>query len=98
MFKVIDADAMGYETVSLAELGITVEPSPLPSWSEPPVGVLPGRSEAYGPAPRLDGSLVVDPEIHLPSPGMDVDIAYFYNSNNSGVALYGLGRTMSADL
>lgn len=38
------------------------------------------RCEAFRPAPQLSGNLQVDPEIHLPSPGMDVDIAYYYNS------------------
>src|SRR5476649_251643 len=37
--------------------------------------------DAYRPEPQLSGNLQVDPEIHLPSPGMDVDIAYYFNSS-----------------
>jgi YD repeat-containing protein len=50
---------------------------------------------AFRPAPRLDGSLLVDPEIHLPSPGMNVDIAYYYNASNEYNGPYGYGRTIS---
>src|SRR6266550_3312859 len=53
-----------------------------------PVAILPQESggsggdascptcEGYRPEPQRSGNLQVDPEIHLPSPGMDVDIAY----------------------
>ena len=59
------------------------------------------KCEAYRPDPALDGSLVVDPEIHLPSPGMDVDISYYYNSSTiTGSPFqngpYGYDRTISA--
>lgn len=59
------------------------------------------RCEAFRPAPQLSGNLQVDPEIHLPSPGMDVDIAYYYNSNTpQGSPIengpYGYMRSISA--
>ncbi len=56
------------------------------------------RCVEFSPGPRLDGTLLVDPEIHLPSPGMDVDIAYFYNGNSTYNGPYGYGRTMSPNL
>ena len=45
--------------------------------------------------PEADGNLRVDPEIRLPSPGMDVDIAYYYNSNSSYNGPFGCGRSLS---
>ncbi|MEP6754142.1 MAG: hypothetical protein ABJA67_01475, partial [Chthonomonadales bacterium] len=53
---------------------------------------------AYRPAPELDGNLQIDPEIHLPSPGMDVDISYFYNASDSYNGPFGYGRTLSHNL
>ena len=53
---------------------------------------------AYRTEPLLDGNLRVDPEIHLPSPGMDVDIAYFYNSNQNYAGPFGYNRNLSASL
>jgi hypothetical protein len=53
------------------------------------------RYEAFSPDPEPDGNLMVDPEIRLPSIGMDVDIAYFYNSNSNYNGPFGYGRTMS---
>ena len=38
------------------------------------------RCEAFRPEPQLSGNLQVDPDIHLPLPGMDVDVAFYYNS------------------
>ena len=46
---------------------------------------------AFRPAPELSGNLRVDPEIHLPSPVMDVDIAYYYNANRPDNRLFGYG-------
>jgi RHS repeat-associated protein len=54
--------------------------------------------EQFRPSPRGDGSLIVDPEIHLPSPGMDVDISYFFNSNSPFDSPFGYGRTISLNL
>src|SRR5690348_14318523 len=51
------------------------------------------REDAFRPPPQLNGDLRVDPEIRLPSPGMDVDIAYFYNASESYNGPYGYGRT-----
>ena len=56
------------------------------------------RCEAFQPAPQSDGSLLVDPEIHLPSPGMDVDVAYFYNSTSTLNGPFGYRRTLSTNL
>ena len=56
------------------------------------------RCEAFRPAPDPTGSLAVDPEIHLPSPGMDVDIAYFYNANSQANGPFGYSRTLSTNL
>jgi len=56
------------------------------------------RCEGLRPAPRLDGNLRVDPEIHLPAPGMDVDIAYFYNANTGYNGPFGYARTLSTNL
>ena len=59
-----------------------------------------GRCDAYRPDPQPSGNLQVDPDILLPSPGMNVDLAMYYNSSTvPGSAFangpYGLGRTMS---
>jgi len=51
--------------------------------------------EAFRPAPQVSGNLQIDPEIHLPSPGMDVDVAYYYNSATPSSTPYGYGRTLS---
>src|SRR5438876_7653821 len=78
-------------------------------WEQLPVAKLPTgegrqpdascpRCEAFRPEPGLDGSLRVDPEIHLPSPGMDVDIAYYHNSDTDYNGPYGLARTISPNL
>lgn len=53
---------------------------------------------ARHPAPQQNGNLQVDPEIRLPSPGMDVEISYFYNSFSNLSTAYGFGRTISTNL
>ena len=88
MLKVIDPAAQGIETLALSRLG-GVDPSN----SEDCVGCA-----AWRVGPELDGNLIVDPEIRLPSPGMDVDIAYFYNANSPGASNFGYGRTLSTNL
>jgi hypothetical protein len=70
MIRIIDPDQLGIPVIDLG--GLTV-PNETPSHAC-------HRCDAYRPAPLPDGNLVVDPEIHLPSIGMDVDIAYFYNA------------------
>ena len=85
MLDIIDPVALGYPEISL------------PSGSSPTAGSC-HRCEAYRPDPQLSGNLRVDPEIHLPSPGMDVDIAYYYNANSSANGVYGYGRTLSTNL
>ncbi len=69
----------------------------LPSGSSAAAGSC-HRCEAYRPDPQPSGNLRVDPEIHLPSPGMDVDIAYYYNANSSANGAFGYGRTLSTNL
>ena len=56
------------------------------------------RCEAFRPEPTLDGNLTVDPEIVLPSPGINVDIASFYNSNLAANGPFGYGRTLSTNM
>lgn len=51
--------------------------------------------EAFRPEPQRSGNLQVDPEIHLPSPGFDVDLAYYYNASSSNNGPFGYGRTLS---
>src|SRR5579862_9176172 len=59
-----------------------------------------GRCDAFRPDPQLSGNLQVDPDILLSSPGMDVDIAMYYNSGTIPgspfiTGPYGYCRTMS---
>ena len=88
---------------------------PVEEWAHLPVVVVPGtesadhfgsactsdgRCAAYCPDPQPSGNLQVDPDILLPSPGMDVQIALYYNSATWPAAPfangpYGAGRTMS---
>lgn len=73
-----------------------------------PVAILPpehsggggncARCEGYRPDPQRSGNLQVDPEIHLPSPGIDVDIAYFYNGVATNSGPFGYARTLSTNL
>src|SRR3954453_10779283 len=54
------------------------------------------RCEGFRPEPQRSGNLQVDPEIHLPSPGMDVDISYFYNAAATNSGPFGYARNLSA--
>jgi hypothetical protein len=56
------------------------------------------RCEAYRPDPQRSGNLQVDPEIHLPSVGMDLDIAYYYNATSAVNGPFGYSRTASPNL
>ncbi len=91
MIRTIDPNQLGIPTLILPP-GIGGTPS---RPSEAPAC---RRCVEFSPGPRLDGTLLVDPEIHLPSPGMDVDIAYFYNGNSTYNGPYGYGRTISPNL
>ncbi len=84
MIRTIDPNQLGIPTLVLP-----------PGFGEVPAC---RRCVEFSPGPRLDGTLLVDPEIHLPSPGMDVDIAYFYNDNSTYNGPYGYGRTISPNL
>ena len=56
------------------------------------------RCEALRPDPQRSGNLQVDPEIHLPSPGIDVDVAYYYNAVATNNGPFGYGRQLSTNL
>ena len=86
MIAVIDIEKAGYPIVQLPDM--------------PPLhGLEPSRTEhPYRPAPQPDDNLVVDPEIKLPSPGMDVEIAYFYSAASPYNGPFGYGRTISPNL
>ncbi len=53
---------------------------------------------AFRPDPQLDGNLRVDPEIHLPSPGMDVDISYYHNGISFYNGPFGYKRTINLNM
>ncbi|MCX6358441.1 MAG: hypothetical protein NT029_01440 [Armatimonadetes bacterium] len=53
------------------------------------------RCLEHRPSPELDGSLRVDPDINLSSPGMDVDLACHYNSASEYNGPYGYRRSIS---
>jgi hypothetical protein len=63
MLELINTEELGISTL---DLGAADVPSTNCS-----------RCAAYRPGPQPDGNLRVDPEIHLPSPGMPVDIAWY---------------------
>src|SRR5258708_26381877 len=56
------------------------------------------RCEAFRPEPQLSGNLSVDPEIMLPSPGLPVQIAMYYNGASAVNGPFGAGRTISPNL
>jgi hypothetical protein len=49
----------------------------------------------HRPAPSVDGSLHVDPDIRLPSPGMDVVVEFHYYSASAYNGPYGYRRSIS---
>jgi len=53
---------------------------------------------AFRPQPQATGNLQVDPEIQLPSPGMDVNIASYYNAVSTNNSPFGYGWTSSVFL
>ncbi len=88
MIEIIDVEALGIPTILLPAEDNGARPSSC------------HRCDAFRPAPQLTGNLQVDPEIHLPSPGMDIDIAYYYNSaavtgSPTTNGPYGYKRTLS---
>jgi RHS repeat-associated protein len=88
MLNIIDPEALGYPTLILPDEG-----QPTGSSGRSCSGCL-----QYRPEPQLSGNLQIDPEIHLPSPGMDVDISYYYNAVSSYNGPFGYGRTLSHNL
>ena len=92
MIQVLDVEALGIPVIVLPENS----PSQAGGVSEPAPACSP--CAAYRPAPQPDGNLVVDPEIHLPSPGMDVDIGYYYNAVSLYNGPFGYKRSLSPNL
>ena len=88
MIRLLDTD-----NLALPSLALPGASSPLP----PASCLLPTCDLAFRPDPKLSGELVVDPEIHLPSPGMDVDIGYFYNASATNNGPFGYARTLSTN-
>src|SRR5579872_1577170 len=86
MKNVIDVDSLKIATLNLAGI------------AEGNAGAPCSTCAAYRPDPLPDGNLQVDPEIRLPSPGMDVDIGYFYNSVATTNGPFGYGRTITSNL
>ena len=84
MIKLFDSDTSPMNTLDWSALG-----NPPPSDCK--------RCEAFRPDPLPDGNLRVDPEIHLPSIGTDLDIAYFYNSFSEYNGPFGYARTISVN-
>lgn len=85
MISVVDPEECGYETLPSVATPATTDGDCR-------------RCAAHRAGPQSDGTLEVDPEIHLPSPGMDVDIAYYYNSNSTYNGPFGYGRTINLNL
>src|SRR5579862_290118 len=92
MIQVLDVEALGIPVIVLPENS----PSQAGGVSAPASACSP--CAAYRPAPQPDGNLVVDPEIHLPSPGMDVDIGYYYNAVSLYNGPFGYKRSLSPNL
>ena len=91
MLSLLNVEQSGYGTLKLD--------LPVPGGVAPPQDAAPCRTcAAYRTAPELDGNLRVDPEIVLPSPGLDVEIAYYSNANQPYNGPFGYGRTLSTSL
>ena len=78
----------------LAQYGPVILPADMASVRDPGCH----NCEGYRPEPQRSGNLQVDPEIHLPSPGMDVDISYYYNAAATNNGPFGYGRQLSTNL
>ena len=89
MLRLLDVASSGYATLSI--------PGVNPPGS--PTGLAPcARCLEHRPAPAVDGSLHVDPDIRLPSPGMDVVVEVQYNSASEYNGAYGYRRSISPNL
>ena len=86
MISIIDVEALGIPTILL------------PPEDNGPAASSCHRCEAFRPDPQRSCNLQVDPEIHLPSPGFDVNIAYYYNASADNNGPFGYGRTISPNL
>src|SRR5579871_1323863 len=91
MLNIIDVEALGIPMLVLPEEFARPAGVGLPDPACSPCA-------AYRPEPQLNGNLQVDPDIHLPSPGMDLDVAFFYNAASTQNGPYGYGRTLSTNL
>src|SRR5512143_155012 len=92
MIEILNVEAAGIPTLVL--------PDGLDSQTESSGSGSCHHCASYRPDPQLSGNLQVDPDIHLPSVGLDVDIAFYYNSNAwNGApftnAAFGYQRTIS---
>lgn len=99
MLHLLDTENLGLNTIAMPTLLDAYSANaPGISASSETGGPRCGSCAVYRPGPQPDGNLQVDPEIHLPSPGMNVDIAYYYNSNTDYNGAFGYGRTISTNL
>jgi hypothetical protein len=92
MLNIIGPVALGYEVLDLPWLKDMVG---TPAESLAPSLV---DHEAHRPGPQPDGRLVVDPEIRLPSPGMSLNIGYYYDNVSGYDGPFGHGRSISHNL
>jgi hypothetical protein len=91
MLQLLDVASSGYTTLSVS--GVNAPGSP----PYPPSGGC-ARCLEHRPGPAVDGSLHVDPDIRLPSPGMDVVVEVQYNSASEYNGAYGYRRSISPNL
>src|SRR5579863_8113477 len=91
MLNIIDVEELGIPMLVLPEAYAKPSSAGTPDPACPPCA-------AYRPEPQLNGNLQVDPDIHLPSPGMDLDIAFFYNGTSTQNGPFGYGRSLSTNL
>ena len=89
MLQLLDVASSGYSTLSIPGVNAPGSPaSPAPC----------ARCLEHRPAPAVDGTLHVDPDIRLPSPGMDVVVEFHYNSASAYNGPYGYRRSISPNL
>src|SRR5579871_1751792 len=87
MIELLSAEELAkYPTILLPEMADTQDAASC------------AHCEGFRPDPQRSGNLQVDPEIHLPSPGMNVDIDNYYNAASTTNAAFGYGRTVSTNL
>jgi len=86
MIELLSAEELAkYPTILLPEMADTQDAASC------------AHCEGFRPDPQRSGNLQVDPEIHLPSPGMNVDIDNYYNAASTTNAAFGYGRTVNSN-